>query len=209
MKHLRFLVYSSLLIMAGCSSDSPDVPNDDHTKVNLTTRAENPTDGSTLQAGLYMVNYFDGQPDELMATNNYVNNLPLIWQNNAWAVTTPFYWNDMFTPADFYAYSPYQSAVEDARQMPFSVQTDQRSNESFARSDFYWGTVLGQSPTAEGFNLTLEHQLSRLVPLSQMLSLIYRMVTECIQPMGQMSLMIEVSEKLCTHRILRPSVKTH
>ncbi len=165
MKHLRFLVYSSLLIMAGCSSDNPDtpdVPNDDHTKVNLTTRAENPTDGSTLQAGLYMVNYFDGQPDELLATNNYVNNLPLIWQNNVWAVTTPFYWNDMSTPADFYAYSPYQSTVDDARLMPFSVQTDQRSDESFALSDLYWGTVQGQSPTAEGFNLTLQHILSRL-----------------------------------------------
>ncbi len=165
MKCIRFFIYTSLLIGASCSSDDPEMPNvpdDGRTKVNLTTRAENVTNGQMLQAGLYMVNYVDGQPDELLGTNNYVNNQLLIWENDMWTTDTPIYWNDMETRADFYAYAPYQTTVDNARQMTFSVKTDQRDDGNFALSDLLWGTVQGQSPTSNGFNLTLTHMLSQL-----------------------------------------------
>ena len=68
----------------------------------------------------------------------------------------------METRADFYAYAPYQTTVDNARQMTFSVKTDQRDDGNFALSDLLWGTVQGQSPTSNGFNLTLTHMLSRL-----------------------------------------------
>lgn len=165
MKCIRFFIYTSLLIGASCSSDDPEIPNvpdDGRTKVNLTTRGENVTNGQMLQAGLYMVNYVDGQPDELLGTNNYVNNQLLIWENDTWTTDTPIYWNDMETRADFYAYAPYQTTVDNARQMAFSVKNDQRDDENFALSDLLWGIVQGQSPTSDGFNLTLAHMLSRL-----------------------------------------------
>lgn len=165
MKCIRFFIYTSLLIGASCSSDDSEtlnVPDDGRTKVNLTTRTENVTNGQMLQAGLYMVNYVDGQPDELLGTNNYVNNQLLIWENDTWTTDTPIYWNDMETRADFYAYAPYQTTVDNARQMTFSVKTDQRDDGNFALSDLLWGTVQGQSPTSNGFNLTLTHMLSRL-----------------------------------------------
>ena len=165
MKCIRFFIYTSLLIGASCSSDDSEtlnVPDDGRTKVNLTTRAENVTNGQMLQAGLYMVNYVDGQPDELLGTNNYVNNQLLIWENDTWTTDTPIYWNDMETRADFYAYAPYQTTVDNARQMTFSVKTDQRDDGNFALSDLLWGTVQGQSPTSNGFNLTLTHMLSQL-----------------------------------------------
>ena len=165
MKCIRFFIYTSLLIGASCSSDDSEtlnVPDDGRTKVNLTTRVENVTNGQMLQAGLYMVNYVDGQPDELLGTNNYVNNQLLIWENDTWTTDTPIYWNDMETRADFYAYAPYQTTVDNARQMTFSVKTDQRDDGNFALSDLLWGTVQGQSPTSNGFNLTLTHMLSRL-----------------------------------------------
>lgn len=165
MKCIRLFIYTSLLIGASCSSDDSEtlnVPDDGRTKVNLTTRAENVTNGQMLQAGLYMVNYVDGQPDELLGTNNYVNNQLLIWENDTWTTDTPIYWNDMETRADFYAYAPYQTTVDNARQMTFSVKTDQRDDGNFALSDLLWGTVQGQSPTSNGFNLTLTHMLSQL-----------------------------------------------
>lgn len=165
MKCIRFFIYTSLLIGASCSSDDSEtlnVPDDGRTKVNLTTRAENVTNGQMLQAGLYMVNYVDGQPDELLGTNNYVNNQLLIWENDTWTTDTPIYWNDMETRADFYAYAPYQTTVDNARQMTFSVKTDQRDDGNFTLSDLLWGTVQGQSPTSNGFNLTLTHMLSQL-----------------------------------------------
>lgn len=166
MKCIRLFIYTSLLIGASCSSDDSEtlnVPDDGRTKVNLTTRAENVTNGQMLQAGLYMVNYVDGQPDELLGTNNYVNNQLLIWENDTWTTDTPIYWNDMETRADFYAYAPYQTTVDNARQMTFSVKTDQRDDGNFALSDLLWGTVQGQSPTSNGFNLTLTHMLSQLI----------------------------------------------
>lgn len=164
-----------------CSNDDsmesplvPDTPEDTtfivpRTQVNIVSRAEagiaNPLQqnaNETLQAGLYMVNYRDGRPDELLATNNYVNNQLLTWKNNAWTTATPIYWNDMETRADFYAYAPYQAMVGNARQMPFSVKNDQRTATAFEQSDLMWGTVQGQSPSDETFDLILTHQLSSL-----------------------------------------------
>jgi hypothetical protein len=154
-------------MMAGCSSDNsdePDIPDasgNGRTQVNIVSRAET-DDATDLQAGLFMVNYRDGQPDELLPTDNYVNNQLLTWKNNAWSTSTPIYWNDMDTRADFYAYAPYIETLADARQMAFTVAADQRTNDAFMNSDFLWGTVKGQLPTSDGFNLTLSHQLSQL-----------------------------------------------
>lgn len=180
---LRLCLVSCAICAAtlSCSNDDsvepplvPDTPEDTttiapRTQVNILSRAEagiaNPLQQNAnegLQAGLYMVNYRDGQPDELLATNNYVNNQLLTWKGGGWTTTTPIYWNDMDTRADFYAYAPYQAQVGDARQMAFSVQTDQRTATAFAQSDLMWGTVQGQSPSDEAFELILTHQLSSL-----------------------------------------------
>lgn len=157
------------MLMVACSSDGPDtdqmpeLPKADRMAVNILSRAEEGTNNTEgLQAGLFMVNYSNGRPDELLAANNYVNNQLLIWKDNAWQTNTPIYWYDDSTPADFYAYAPYTTTVGNARQMAFSVQRDQRTAQTFANSDLLWGKVEGQSPTASFFSLTLAHQLSRL-----------------------------------------------
>lgn len=156
------------LLLAGCSKDDggseqteQKIPAD-RTAVSIISRSAPSNVSSGLQAGLYMVNYNNGQQDELLADNNYVNNQPLTWTGSTWSTEAPIYWNDMETPADFYAYAPYQQSVSNARQMLFSVQTNQDTDEASALSDFLWGTVQGQLPTAESFDLTLAHQFSRL-----------------------------------------------
>ena len=153
------------LLLAACSSDklvNTEPVKDNRTSVNITTRAEEGDNTTGLLAGLYMVNYQNGNPDELLPANNYVNNQLLSWDKGTWQTATPIYWNDMDTQADFYAYAPYMSGVADARNIPFQVSQDQRSEEAFAKSDLLWGTVLGQMPTSGDFELTLQHLLSRL-----------------------------------------------
>ena len=109
-----------------------------------------------------MVNYMDGAQDELLATANYVNNQLLTFADGGWSTIQPIYWMDVNTPADFYAYAPYQEYVTDARELQFSVQQDQTSLERMAQSDFLWGTLQGQSPIESSFDLTLSHLMSRL-----------------------------------------------
>ena len=161
-RYTFFLMCATLF--AACSSEEPQSPepSDDRTSVHITTRAEDRNTTGNLQAGLFMVNYVNGNPDEMLSSNNYVNNQSLTWSNGAWTTASPIYWINMDTRADFYAYSPYVKELTDARKMPFSVASDQSADDAFAQSDLLWGTVQGQSPTSADFELTLQHQLSRL-----------------------------------------------
>lgn len=167
MKNSGFFLLACVLALAACSSDEPtaDVPQppaDNRQEVNILTRAEDPVQGATLQAGLYMVNYTDGQAGELLAADNYVNNLVLTWADNSWSTNAPIYWSDGTTAADFYAYAPYQENVSNARCLPVSVQTDQTTTNAYAQSDLLWGRVQGKSAGDGSFDLTLSHLLSQL-----------------------------------------------
>ena len=163
------LLSLSILSLIACSSDDGEQAEqaepenlDGLTAVAIISRTDQGSLSSGLEAGLYMVNFQNGQHDDLLATSNYVNNQLLTWSNDAWSTETPIYWSDMETPADFYAYAPYQQFVSNAREMPFCVQTNQNVDGASALSDFLWGTIQEQSPTAESFNLTLSHQFSQL-----------------------------------------------
>lgn len=164
MKKLLFI--GLVLLCASCNHDLPEepvvTPTNPEGTVRLRTRVDGEAIVSEVNAGLYMVNYIEGIQDKLLPTANYVNNQLLTFTDNTWNTSQPIYWNDATTPADFYAYAPYQSKVADARAMAFSVQKDQTSVESVAQSDFLWGTLQGQLPTESSFDLTLSHMLSQL-----------------------------------------------
>lgn len=166
MKRMIFIGIAALC--ASCGSDSsdskiePPIVEEQGDMVRLQTRVEGETVAAEVNAGLYMVNYLDGKQDDLLGTSNYVNNQLLTFANSVWSSTTPIYWSDAITPADFYAYAPYQSKVDDARAMSFSVQKEQTTTDAVAQSDFLWGTLQGQSPTESSFDLTLSHLMSQL-----------------------------------------------
>lgn len=167
MSDSRIFFIACVLAFVACGSDDsavdvPQSPADNRQEVNILTRTDEPGQGNPLQAGLYMVNYVNGLPGVLSNTGNYVNNQLLSWTSNGWTTSTPIYWQDSGTRADFYGYAPYQSNVSNARQLAFSVQTDQSTASAFSQSDFLWGKVEGQSPNDGGFNLTLRHVLSQL-----------------------------------------------
>ena len=159
-------------VTVACSSggsNTPDVPDEPEPTpadtvyrqpVDIVTRMDVAAATTTVQAGLFMVNYIDGAPDELLPAGNYVHNQLLNWSKGIWTTDTPIYWYDKQTPADFYAYAPYQSEVGNARHMNFQVKTDQGSVAAYQQSDFLWGATLGQSPSAGTLSLTLSHQFS-------------------------------------------------
>ena len=146
----------------GSDEEPQQPPADSRTPVAITTRGDNVVNAERLQAGLFMVNYYGGEPDQLLPTANYVNNQRLTYSNNGWTTATPIYWSDGQTPADFYAYAPYQPVVPDALHMAFSVATDQRTDEALSQSDLLWGKTEQQSAAGGAFNLEVSHVLSRL-----------------------------------------------
>ena len=164
MKKLIFIGIAALC--ASCSSDSSDEPvvppAYQEGAVQIQTRVDEGTVIAEVNAGLYMVNYVEGEPGNLKTTANYVNNQLLTFADGAWSTSQTIYWKDIVTPADFYAYAPFQSNVTDARAMSFSVQKDQRTLEAVAQSDFLWGTLQEQSPTASDLGLKVSHMLSQL-----------------------------------------------
>jgi hypothetical protein len=164
MKKLLFIGVVTLCVSCGGDSSNETIvpPENQEGVVLLKTRVEGEAIADEVNAGLYMVNYLNGEQDELLATAYYVNNQLLTFSENMWNTVTPIYWCDVTTPADFYAYAPYQSDVADARALLFSVQEDQTTVESVAQSDFLWGTLQGQSPTETSFDLTLSHLMSQL-----------------------------------------------
>ena len=162
----RILSIGLVLLCAACNQELPEgpvvPPTEQEGTVHLRTRVDGEAVATEVNAGLYMVNYIDGRSDELLAASNYVNNQLLTFADGSWSTSQPIYWMDIDTPADFYAYAPYQNTVANARAMAFSVQKDQTTVEAIAQSDFLWGALQGQSPTESSFDLTLSHMLSQL-----------------------------------------------
>ena len=166
---IYFLWGFTAIIVTACGSDDavsqqePEIPIvEDRKTVEIVTRSFEVDENSSIQAGLYMVNYVNEQEVALQTSGNYVNNQLMNYTDGAWVPSTPIYWQDTNVNADFYAYAPFAEQVDDARAMVFRIATDQTSEESFLKSDLLWGTVQGQSPMSGKFNLMLTHQLSRL-----------------------------------------------
>ena len=168
MKIARSVVFLCMTLLTSCSGDDPKTVDDGPlepsgrlTPVRIVTRVSG-GDGNSLNAGLFMVNYQDGKPGELEATDNYVNNQALTYTTEGWTSDTPIYWSDMETRADFFAYAPYRQTIDDVRHMTFDVCADQRGDDDYNQSDFLWGAIQGQMPSADGFELTLSHVMSKL-----------------------------------------------
>lgn len=167
MKYTKHILYACILLFTNCGSndsikDEPQPPTEPRSAVSIITRTDNPDGNTPLQAGLYMVNYNNGNKDNLQPTDNYVNNQLMTWDAVGWTLASPIYWSDMNTKADFFAYAPYQSNVANAREAVCSVLTDQTSESAFTQSDFLWGKVEGQSPNGGGISLIMSHVLSML-----------------------------------------------
>lgn len=162
MKRLLYTFWGLLLVSACSNSDDTTPGNDDRQRVNISVFAENGAISDEIKAGLYMVNYFYGEPDELLPSWNYVNNQQIVCSNGKWQSKTPIFWYDETTPADFYVYAPYKENVENANALWFNIETDQRTTEGMAKSDFLWGVSKGVQPLSGNFELTMQHHFCKM-----------------------------------------------
>ena len=121
--------------------------------------------------GIYVVNYENGAPGQLLVEGNQGDNVRYTYDeaNMKWVPESPVYFKDKKTPVDIYGYYPYMTPVSIDEQ-PFSVALDQSAPESdgqlsgYEASDFLWSNVTGVDQTAtETVELQFRHCLSKIV----------------------------------------------
>ena len=109
--------------------------------------------------GLYVVNYEGTTPGTLLPSGNHADNIAFTY-NGQWTPATPIYWQDETTPADFYAYYPYDSTPHNPADWPFETKADQSTETAYKASDLLWGKANNVKPTANAVNITMRHLLS-------------------------------------------------
>ena len=165
MKKLFILAATVCTILSSCSKSEAPIEVTSKTPINLsvnpTTRANDTTYENGDKVGIYVVNYTNATtPGTLAASGNHVNNMQFELGNSGWTPTTPIYWLDKTTKADFYAYYPY-SASANTSAHSFSVQADQSNEDNYWASDFMWGKATS-APT-ETVSITTNHVFSNVL----------------------------------------------
>ena len=118
------------------------------------------------QVGLFGVNYTDGNTaaGTLLDEGNQVDNARYTFDeaNNQWVSNGHFYYKDVNTNIDLYAYYPY-AAVESVTEYKFEVAQDQsgaNSVDGYAMSDFLWAKATNITPTENKIGLHFYHRMA-------------------------------------------------
>jgi len=126
---------------------------------DVTTRAT--TTGFTTvwdtndEIGLFAVPH----GEQLAGTGNLIHNAMLTRQaDGSWAGEV--YWPNTGQAYDFYAYYPYDATITDPMGHIFLVQTDQRAEPDYNRSDLLTATTTGVSRSTAAVALQFSHALS-------------------------------------------------
>ena len=162
------------LVVCQCSTSgsgdptTPDLPPQT-TKVpisistSLTSRATETAFEKGDKIGLYVVNRAtNGTAMPLQSTGNQVDNQAFTY-DGVWTSSTPTYWKDEQTHADFYLYYPYTPSIANVEAMPFAVKEDQSKVEDYKASDLLLGQALDMKPTAQAVMINAKHAMSQMV----------------------------------------------
>ncbi len=159
------IILASLLV--GCNSESPNNPGNGNDSEKMSIRmAARSTDNSFAegdQIGLYVVNYANNAAQTMLSSGNHIDNKQFTLSNGEWICGSPIYWADIETKTDFYGYYPYNASLTDAKNLAFTLKTNQSNEADYSSSDFMWGKTAGQAPTQEAVSLTLNHRMSKLI----------------------------------------------
>lgn len=166
MKKLLKLVGFALVMFSCSETPTPEpepipTPTPEKWAINISTSITRATDTSFEngdKVGIYVVN----NPNTLAASGNHADNIGFTYSGN-WSPTTPIYWKDETTKADFYCYYPYVSSISNVEAYPFAVNTDQSSIENYKASDFLWGKTTGVAPTTDAVGITVKHAMSNVI----------------------------------------------
>ena len=165
------ILLSALAVTVSCGSDEaeqdvpvqPDKPDvEEKMQANVLTKAASSVVSTGVDVGMYMQHYVDGKMVDLYAAHNYVNNVRMKYAADGWKSAEPVYWYDESSLSDIYAYAPYQSDVEDCRNMAVGVPTDQTSTEQLAAADLLWGRNLALNPTTSQISVSLNHLFAKV-----------------------------------------------
>lgn len=164
-----FLICLSLAAVVSCDKDSQNKTiKTETTKIPITvaigqlTKATETAFESGDKVGIYVVNEKSGASQTLASSGNYVDNMCFSYSDK-WTPTTPIYWLDQTTKADFYCYYPYVAKVTDVTAYPISVLTDQSTEANVRKSDFLYGTKKSVSPSEDPVSITLNHSMAKLI----------------------------------------------
>lgn len=117
--------------------------------------------------GIYVVNYENGAPGQLLVEGNQGDNVRYTYDeaNMKWVPETPVYFKDKHTPVDIYGYYPY-GIPESIATYRFEVQKDQSTEAANGRlggyeaSDFLWGKAGNIAPTSSRIPVKFQHRMA-------------------------------------------------
>ena len=165
-----FLPSFLTLFLVGCGggSDSPEptpttTPTEKKLEIHISPSMTRATDYSFETGdcvGLYVVNYSGSTPGSISSTENHVNNMRFTY-NGTWTPDSPVTWADNKTNADFFIYYPY-AKIDNVEAYPFSVKTDQSTEQAYKASDFMLGKTLNVTPSEETVSVPVSHVMSRI-----------------------------------------------
>lgn len=130
--------------------------------MELQSRANDVTYENGDEVGIYVVNYEGSTAGTLKSQENQVDNMRFTYNSSIWNPDESIFWKDKNTATDFYAYYPYSESTDISTQ-PFSVKTDQSTEENFWASNFLWGKASNVLPTPIAVPIKTNHSLSRIL----------------------------------------------
>ena len=162
-----FLLAATVCTMLSCSENQKIITHAEKLPINISvsqqTRANDDAFENGDNIGLYVVNYNGSTAGSLAPSGNQVNNSQFTYDGSKWSPENSIYWKDNSTAADFYAYYPYNTTVSSTSTYPFSVKSNQGTEDDFWASDFLWGKATNISPTSNPVPIQTSHSLSRII----------------------------------------------
>ena len=133
------------------------------------TRANDGGFADDDQIGVFIVNYKNGEAQDLQVTGNHADNVRFTYDetSNQWTGSYQLYWKDKVTPVDAYGYYPFDAELSSVTAYPFSVQRNQRDRMTTGRqlsgyetSDFLWAKAEKKLPSNGKINLQHHHLMA-------------------------------------------------
>lgn len=120
------------------------------------------------EVGIFIVDYYkDGHPGELGMNGVRAANALFVFNGNSWDAPYQIYWADKYTPADFYGYYPYDSALDTPTAYNFTINALQDSEDihttagaGYEQSDLLWAKAEKVYPTTDAINLRYKHLMA-------------------------------------------------
>ena len=178
MKHYFNYLFALALVMSmqGCSKDLvvTDEPNDpekfEEVQLRLTGEVAYMTPETRLDANGFedgdAFGVYVSTDSDLKIRGNKADNKNFVYKESTSVIEATsgndIYWSGDSEKFNIYAYYPYISGVTNANEIPFSVKTDQASDDNYYGSDFLRASVKSVEKTSEPVELTFKHLMSKI-----------------------------------------------